>query len=454
MRVLLVPQPTRVNLQVATEADVGLLADFMRQLRTDDPMPASGDATEAASLSAMRQLLTDPALGRVWLIRCTATDGPDAPPAAAGYVALTFVHSLELGGRCAFVDELLVAAGFRDRGVGREAVRLVEQQAQALGVRTLLLEVSPDNRAAFRLYDRCGFVPRPYNVMYKRLTGRSLNEASPKRPRCLHRGSPGPPVPRILQFSGFSQDPVAPMSDQKATNITWHAGTVTRADRERLLSQKGVTVWLTGLSASGKSTIAVMLEQLLLRRGKLAYRLDGDNVRHGLNKNLGFSAADRAENIRRIGEVAKLFTDAGVIVIASFISPYRSDRDAVRENLGPGNFIEVYVHASVEAAEKRDPKGLYKKARAAVAAGKGLSFTGIDDPYEPPERPEVVIETETVSADRAAEQVFELPRGAWLPIGLGKLVRKMFIRVLVHLRAVSLLWFIGSIGFFIRYANG
>src|SRR5439155_26940578 len=139
---------------------------------------------------------------------------------------------------------------------------------------------------------------------------------------------------------------------------------------------------MTGLSASGKSTIACILEQLLLHRGKHAYRLDGDNVRHGLNRNLGFSGEDRAENIRRIGEVAKLFTDAGVIAIASFISPYRKDREAVRANLKPGEFIEVYVQVSLETAEKRDPKGLYKQARA----GKIKGFTGIDDPYEAPEK--------------------------------------------------------------------
>src|SRR5438105_13402568 len=132
--------------------------------------------------------------------------------------------------------------------------------------------------------------------------------------------------------------------DLKATNITWHAGVVSRADRQRLLGQKGATVWLTGLSAAGKSTIACILERLLLERGKLAYRLDGDNVRHGLNKNLGFSAEDRAENIRRIGEVAKLFADAGLIAITSFISPYRADRDAVRANLEPGRFVEGYVN--------------------------------------------------------------------------------------------------------------
>src|SRR5438105_10860563 len=133
------------------------------------------------------------------------------------------------------------------------------------------------------------------------------------------------------------------MAGVQSNNLTWHEGSVTRADRQKLLNQKGVTVWFTGLSASGKSTIACLLEELLIARGKLAYRLDGDNVRHGLNKNLAFSAEDRAENIRRIGEVAKLFTDAGVIVLASFVSPYRKDRDAVRANLGAGDFVEVYV---------------------------------------------------------------------------------------------------------------
>jgi adenylylsulfate kinase len=188
---------------------------------------------------------------------------------------------------------------------------------------------------------------------------------------------------------------------QRATNITWHGGGVTRTDRERLLGQRGVTVWLTGLSAAGKSTIAVLLERMLLERGRLAYRLDGDNVRHGLNRNLGFSAGDRAENIRRIGEVAKLFTDAGVIVFVSFISPYRRDRDAVRALLGPGEFVEVYVKVSVQAAERRDPKGLYKKARAGEIKG----FTGIDDPYEEPERPEVVIDTERTTPENAAQEL-------------------------------------------------
>ncbi len=193
------------------------------------------------------------------------------------------------------------------------------------------------------------------------------------------------------------------MTDQKSTNITWHGGAVARADREKLLGQRGVTVWLTGLSAAGKSTIAVILERMLLDRGRLAYRLDGDNVRHGLNKNLGFTTEDRAENIRRIGEVAKLFTDAGAIVIASFISPYRSDRDAVRSLLAPGDFVEVYVKVSVEAAERRDPKGLYKKARAGEIKG----FTGIDDPYEEPQTPELLIDTEALDGSSAASTVLK-----------------------------------------------
>jgi adenylylsulfate kinase len=191
------------------------------------------------------------------------------------------------------------------------------------------------------------------------------------------------------------------MAEQKATNVTWHEGSVSRGEREKLLGQKGVTVWMTGLSASGKSTIACILEQLLLHKKKHAYRLDGDNIRMGLNKNLGFSAEDRAENIRRIGEVAKLFTDAGSIAITSFISPYRKDRDLVRASNKPGEFVEVYVNVSLAEAEKRDPKGLYKKARA----GQLKNFTGIDDPYEAPEKAEIVIDTETTNAGEAAQQI-------------------------------------------------
>ena len=194
------------------------------------------------------------------------------------------------------------------------------------------------------------------------------------------------------------------MAEQKATNITWHEGSVSREERQQLLNQKGVTVWMTGLSASGKSTIACILEQMLLHQKKSAYRLDGDNIRMGLNKNLGFSAEDRAENIRRIGEVAKLFTDAGVIAITSFISPYKKDRDAVRASMKPGEFVEVYVHVSLGEAEKRDPKGLYKKARAGQLKG----FTGIDDPYEAPEKPELVLHTDKMSLQDEVQALLSL----------------------------------------------
>jgi adenylylsulfate kinase len=195
------------------------------------------------------------------------------------------------------------------------------------------------------------------------------------------------------------------LAHQKATNITWHAGHVARADRERLLGQRGATIWLTGLSGSGKSTIAVAAERALVERGHLAFVLDGDNVRHGLNKNLGFSPEDRTENIRRIGEVAKLFSEAGAIVFTSFISPYRADRDAVRELMPAGDFVEVYVAASLDTCESRDVKGLYKKARA----GEIREFTGISAPYEEPERPELVIDTNRQSVEESVRQVV-----AWL----------------------------------------
>ncbi len=191
------------------------------------------------------------------------------------------------------------------------------------------------------------------------------------------------------------------MAEQVATNITWHEGHVERDVREKLLGQKGVTIWLTGLSACGKSTIAFTLEHALVQAGRMAYVLDGDNVRHGLNKNLGFSAEDRAENIRRIGEVAKLFTDGGIVTITSFISPYTADRDAVRANMDAGDFIEIFVDAPIEVCEERDPKGLYKKARAGEIKG----FTGIDDPYEAPVKPELVLNTAELSPEQAAEKI-------------------------------------------------
>jgi adenylylsulfate kinase len=193
------------------------------------------------------------------------------------------------------------------------------------------------------------------------------------------------------------------MAEQRATNIVWHAGAVTRDDREKLNGHRGCTVWLTGLSGSGKSTIAVDLEKRLAERGVRAYILDGDNVRHGLNRNLGFSPEDRTENIRRIGEVAKLFTDAGLVTITAFISPYRADRDQVRAIMNEGDFIEVHVDCPVETCEERDVKGLYKKARA----GEIPEFTGISAPYEAPERPELVVRTKDQSVEDSAKQVLE-----------------------------------------------
>jgi adenylylsulfate kinase len=185
----------------------------------------------------------------------------------------------------------------------------------------------------------------------------------------------------------------------RATNITWHEGHVGRPQREKLLNQKGATLWFTGLSGSGKSTIAFTLEHALVEHGYLAYVLDGDNIRHGLNKNLGFSAADREENIRRIGEVAKLFADAGLLVMTSFISPYRNDRDAVRalHSAAKLPFIEVHLATPIETCEARDPKGLYKKARA----GELKNFTGIDDPYEPPQAPEITLDATSTSPQEA-----------------------------------------------------
>ena len=196
------------------------------------------------------------------------------------------------------------------------------------------------------------------------------------------------------------------MSEQKATNVHWHGGEINRPERAQLLGHGGATLWFTGLSGSGKSTIAVALEQALYQRGVLVYRLDGDNIRLGINKNLGFSAEDRAENIRRVGEVSKLFVDGGVIVLSSFISPYVADRQIVRGLHEADNmpFIEVFVDCSLEAAEERDPKGLYKKARA----GEIKNFTGIDDPYEAPESPEVHLQTDQQSLEEEVGSLLHL----------------------------------------------
>ncbi|MGL6097213.1 MAG: adenylyl-sulfate kinase [Fimbriiglobus sp.] len=213
------------------------------------------------------------------------------------------------------------------------------------------------------------------------------------------------------------------MSEIKPTQVVYHPGTVTREERAAVLKQTGATIWFTGLSGSGKSTLAVALEQVLVQRGQPAYTLDGDNIRFGLNAGpkilmdtrnyaedqakrfgLGFSAADREENIRRIGEVAKLFADAGLFALTSFISPYRKDREAARKiheqnKAGAIPFIEVFVNTPIGTCEQRDPKGLYKQARDAVAAGKGMGFTGVDDPYEAPANPELTFDASTQTVE-------------------------------------------------------
>ena len=193
------------------------------------------------------------------------------------------------------------------------------------------------------------------------------------------------------------------MKEQKSTNVTWHDHKVDREHREDLLKQKGVVLWFTGLSGSGKSTIANEVAYKLHKMGKLTYVLDGDNIRHSLNKDLGFSQEDRNENIRRISEVANLFADAGIIAITAFISPYRKYRNFCRNLVGNNRFIEIYTKASLETCEKRDPKGLYKKARA----GEIKHFTGIDDPYEEPEKAEITLDTDIVNVEEGAEIVIQ-----------------------------------------------
>lgn len=194
------------------------------------------------------------------------------------------------------------------------------------------------------------------------------------------------------------------MTEVKSRNVYWHEGVISKEDRERLHKHKGICLWYTGLSGSGKSTIARKVEEKLFEMGISTYVLDGDNVRHGLNKNLGFSHEDRTENIRRIGEVAKLFADAGILVMTAFISPYRSDRDLVRESFPEGDFVEVFVDATLETCEERDVKGLYKKAKA----GEIKEFTGISAPYESPESHELLVNTtEDDDIDRNADKVIK-----------------------------------------------
>jgi len=197
------------------------------------------------------------------------------------------------------------------------------------------------------------------------------------------------------------------MNKNKATNVTWHTHAVKREEREDLLKQKGVVLWFTGLSGSGKSTVANEVAYKLHTMGKMCYILDGDNIRHGLNKDLGFSPEDRTENIRRISEVANLFADAGVITLTAFISPYIKDRNFCRELLGEGRFIEIFTKARLDTCEQRDPKGLYKKAREGVIK----EFTGISAPYEEPLNPELVIDTDAESVEESAEIVIEKLKG-------------------------------------------
>ena len=185
------------------------------------------------------------------------------------------------------------------------------------------------------------------------------------------------------------------------SNVVWHKTTVSKADREQTISQKPFLLWFTGLSASGKSTIANIVEQKLFQLNYKTYLLDGDNVRHGLNKDLGFDEISRVENIRRIGEVSKLFNDAGLIVLTAFISPFKSDRKMVRDLFEGRDFLEVYIDASLEVCENRDPKGMYKKARS----GEIKEFTGISSPYEAPVNPEIVVDTGTLNLNDSVEEL-------------------------------------------------
>ncbi|MFO7642575.1 MAG: adenylyl-sulfate kinase, partial [Candidatus Competibacteraceae bacterium] len=205
----------------------------------------------------------------------------------------------------------------------------------------------------------------------------------------------------ITVGAGLIVRPVIQPLIDKSRNVVWHEHKVTRAQRANQKAQRPCVIWLTGLSGSGKSTLANALEQRLIQRGYHSYLLDGDNVRHGLNQDLGFSKEERVENIRRIGEVAALFADAGLIVITAFISPFRADRALVRALVPEGEFFEIYVQASLETCERRDPKGLYAKARAGVIQ----DFTGIDSPYESPERPELVLDSERNSVETNVERL-------------------------------------------------
>ena len=218
-----------------------------------------------------------------------------------------------------------------------------------------------------------------------------LQESKPVDERIMRK----PVADVLIEF--YSKKQREKMKTIKSKNITWHETGISKQDREKINGHKGIVIWFTGLSGSGKSTIAVELQAILFEMGCHVYTLDGDNVRQGLNRNLGFSPEDREENIRRIGEVAKLFADSGSIVITSFISPYKKDRDEARFLLAKEDFIEIYVKAPVSVCEHRDPKGLYKKARKGIIK----EFTGISAPYEEPENPEIVLETDKLNVSEA-----------------------------------------------------
>ena len=221
-----------------------------------------------------------------------------------------------------------------------------------------------------------------------------------------HRHRSGSRRPQARNFEG-RPEPVYNKQrhvDPKSKNIVRDQGAITRADRERILGQRGCVVWFTGLSGSGKSTVARAVEEHLAKQGRLVYVLDGDNVRHGLCADLGFSPEDRNENIRRIGHVAALFADAGAIVLSAFISPYRADRQLARDAVGEDDFLEVFIDADLATCESRDPKGLYKKARA----GEIAEFTGISAPYEAPETPALVIPTDKQGLDASVAAVQQL----------------------------------------------
>jgi len=220
-------------------------------------------------------------------------------------------------------------------------------------------------------------------------------------------------VSNLTVGAGMIVRPVTDQLTDKSSNVTWHAQTVNKRARAQQKAQKSAVLWFTGLSGAGKSTVANALEKALFQRGHHSYLLDGDNVRHGLNRDLGFSDDDRVENIRRIGEVARLMADAGLVVLTAFISPFRADRAMVRELMEDGEFVEIHVDAPLDVCETRDPKGLYAKARAGVIR----NFTGIDSPYEPPEAAEIIVDTSKMSVDECVEELLAYLKRRGILIG-------------------------------------